>query len=69
MENNTEQTEKVSKDYYSITELAELSGYSRQRLHQMIAEGKIHPTIKTPLVFLFSKLNVEKILKTYHKEP
>lgn len=53
------------KEYITITELGELVGLSRQRLHQMVGEGKIKPTVKHPLFFLFDRQATAQIIKEF----
>lgn len=51
--------------YFTLTDIAKFADVSRQRVHQMIGEKKLRPTIKKDQLFLFSKKEVERFLLKY----
>ena len=54
--------------YLNSVQLAEALGRTKQRIHQMIKEGKFSPTISSPPYFLFSLKAVQNILAKYPKK-
>lgn len=62
--------ESMKTSFMTTKELAKACGYSRQRIPQMIREGKIKPDINADngTIFLFSLKNAQKIMAKYSKK-
>jgi DNA-binding XRE family transcriptional regulator len=55
----------VSKEYYTVSDIAEMVGLSRQRIHQIIDKGTLKPDIITRFEFIFKKKTLDKFVKDF----
>ncbi len=72
MENNealeNEQVEQeLQQTHFTVTDIAERMGMSRQRVHQIIQQGKLTPDIITANGFIFKRKTVERFAGSYKK--
>lgn len=73
MENNEEikEDEKLSvedKEFFTVTELAEIIGLSRQRIHQVIHAGILKPDIVTPFCLVFRRSTLQRFIEKRAKK-
>jgi DNA-binding XRE family transcriptional regulator len=57
----------VSRDYYTVSDIAGMVELSRQRIHQIIDAGKLKPDIITANEFIFKAKTVEKFMARFKR--
>ena len=55
------------KDYYTVSDIAEMVGLSRQRIHQIIDTGRLKPDIITRFEFIFKRKTLDKFVKNFQR--
>jgi len=58
----------ISRDYYTVSDIADMVGISRQRIHQIIDKGILKPDIVTRFEFIFKKRTLDKFVDGYVKK-
>ena len=56
---------KPVKEYFTVSDIAEMVGLSRQRIHQIIDKGTLKPDIVTRFEFIFKKKTLDKFVKDF----
>lgn len=67
MDEQATETSQIDKEYYTVSDIAEMAGISRQRVHQIIDLNKLKPDIITRYEFIFKAKTLEKFMKNYKR--